>query len=1134
MKSVSLRLGLRDVPITSRLFQVFIRVTRASTTLSHTLDDFDEMSVDRLIEECMKRSILFPEGVDENRLRRLLRAHDSSSELEYGRTEAVIASIDMDFQLLVRIDVDENLRNVPEIEIEALGVITNPNDRKKDEKEQNDILFDERHPKANSFADPTDCISLGIWKGRPIDIQSLKARKTPVKAHVLTEFIKSFDSPFHKRRPITDMISLRDGKAPLSRKTCIVMFCSLDNGFLASSSLIAKEAYGGPIKAKDLVPLTSEIVITGMELTNFRLQEKGSPFLFISYNKRRLWISKPGRAGLPSTTTHTLPEIRIPLCLFLDIAGESSSSAIDTREVPISETLSSSSLTLSVGVWLEATDNNEIHVADVGVSELHLIYLFLLTESTSLMLPLSKCREDAPLPKCKLKLHGKQKLIVPEGTVLRRGTKAMLSLPVSPMNHLDEVFDVSSSLNASLIKDDTTMTMSTSISNNDTLQNTTVNSIKDEQITELITPTKLIHMDVNELDIFDGLSPLPLSTQTSNTIQPVLSSVSVSTPTEDINSNKSTSLNQFMIEEESNHQEWIETNELSSSPSPTLEFDNTMSNSNQHLEYKSSLSKTSSYTPLTIEQSTPILSTKSNNLAVSFVSNNTLSVSAAESRTMQEAFAIMNNKDVAGSAEDLLLLNSLIPVSKHPLWRPNCLQLEPPPIEAIVAASLLLGEEPALALECALKDRIISELEQDIELVKSCLEIATSEADMGLYVPDFLSEILESVSAADIALEAQASIDSLSAVKIARSSSRLILTGVDALDMTEGSNASRYASSSLNVASSFSSSTSAINEAMKSEGAQCITRVSSAVAETRKSYSDAISSACSRDAQVERDGKEEWLAHRKAFRIAASVSRGIGVASRALVSELTSIRAYCKDAIVSYKDEVTSLRSELVVLATEIASREGLTLLTDDSEIRSSRHRVGIITLQDLLQLCEQEPVERPAGRKLRFEVAEVAAKKEVADMYAIIGRDRSARQHEDIMRGRGDLSSSEILEKHETLSAYDAIDRILDDDDLPPSRKEREYNVFSVEAERLQKQIDSLTLSITSIRRSISKSESLQQMRLAVSALWRIHETNPNFPITSNDMNKFYVKALDRAPYSDHFYEELARSWILLFDKRF
>ena len=119
----------------------------------------------------------------------------------------------------------------------------------------------------------------------------------------------------------------------------------------------------------------------------------------------------------------------------------------------------------------------------------------------------------------------------------------------------------------------------------------------------------------------------------------------------------------------------------------------------------------------------------------------------------------------------------------------------------------------------------------------------------------------------------------------------------------------------------------------------------------------------------------------------------------------------------------------------------------------------------------EQEPVERPAGRKLRFEVAEVAAKKEVADMYAIIGRDRSARQHEDIMRGRGDLSSSEILEKHETLSAYDAIDRILDDDDLPPTRKEREYNVFSVEAERLQKQIDSLTLSITSIRRSISKS---------------------------------------------------------------
>ena len=44
--------------------------------------------------------------------------------------------------------------------------------------------------------------------------------------------------------------------------------------------------------------------------------------------------------------------------------------------------------------------------------------------------------------------------------------------------------------------------------------------------------------------------------------------------------------------------------------------------------------------------------------------------------------------------------------------------------------------------------------------------------------------------------------------------------------------------------------------------------------------------------------------------------------------------------------------------------------------------------------------------------------------------------------------------------------------------------------------------------------------MRLAVSALWRIHETNPNCPITSNDMNKFYIKALDRAPYSDHFYE--------------
>jgi hypothetical protein len=523
---------------------------------------------------------------------------------------------------------------------------------------------------------------------------------------------------------------------------------------------------------------------------------------------------------------------------------------------------------------------------------------------------------------------------------------------------------------------------------------------------------------------------------------------------------------------------------------------------------------------------------KSNNLAVSFVSNNSLSVTAAESRTMQEAFAIMNNEDVAGSAEDLLLLNSLIPVSKHPLWRPNCLQLEPPPIEAIVAASLLLGEEPALALECALKDHIISELEQDIELVKSCLEIATSEADMGLYVPDRLSEILESVTVAEIAIEAQASIDSLSAVKIAHSSSRLILNGVDALDMTEGSNASRYASSSLNVASSFSSSTSAINEAMKSDGAQCIARVSSAVDETRKSYSGAISSACARDAQIERDGKEEWLAHRKAFRIAASVSRGIGVSSRALISELNSIRAYCKDAIVSYKDEVTSLRSELVVLATEIASREGLTLLSDDNEIRSSRHRVGIITLQELLQLCEQEPVEQPAGRKLRFEVAEVAAKKEVADMYAIIGRDRSARQHEDIMRGRGDLSSSEVLEKHETLRAYDAINRILDDDS-PPSRNEREYNVFSVEAERLQKQIDSLTLSITSIRRSISKSESLHQMRLAVSALWRIHETNPNCPITSNDINKFYVKALDRAPYSNHFYEALACSWIRLFDKR-
>jgi len=621
--------------------------------------------------------------------------------------------------------------------------------------------------------------------------------------------------------------------------------------------------------------------------------------------------------------------------------------------------------------------------------------------------------------------------------------------------------------------------------------------------------------------------------QMSNTVQPEMSSVSVPRPTEDMNSNNSTTLLSHPMIEESNHQEWIDTNETLSSSSPTLDFDNAISNKYQQFEYiAASLPELSPQSSLSIVQSTPVLSMKSNNVAVSFVSKDTLSVTASESRTMQEAFAIMNNEDVVGSAEDLLLLNSLIPVSKHPLWRPNCLQLEPPPIEAIVAASLLLGEEPALALEFALKDHIISELERDIELVKNCLETATSEADMGLYVPDRLSEILESVSVAEIAIEAQASIDSLSAVKVARSSSRLILNGVDALHMTEGSNASRYASSSLNVASSFMSSTSAINEALKSEGAHCIARVSSAVDETRKSYSGAMSSACSRDAQVERDGKEEWLAHRKAFRIAASVSRGIGVASRALVSELHSIRAYCKDAIVSYKDEATSLRSELVVLATEIASCEGLTLLTDDSEIRSRRHRVGTLTLQELLQLCEQEPVDRPAGRKLRFEVAEVAAKKEVADMYAIIGRDRSARQHEDIMRGRGDLSSSDVLEKHETLSAYDAINRILDDDS-PPTRKEREYNVFSVEAERLQKQIDSLTLSITSLRRSISKSESLQQMRLAVSALWRIHETNPNCPVTSNDMNKFYVKALEKAPYTEHVHEALARSWILLFDKR-
>jgi hypothetical protein len=205
---------------------------------------------------------------------------------------------------------------------------------------------------------------------------------------------------------------------------------------------------------------------------------------------------------------------------------------------------------------------------------------------------------------------------------------------------------------------------------------------------------------------------------------------------------------------------------------------------------------------------------------------------------------------------------------------------------------------------------------------------------------------------------------------------------------------------------------------------------------------------------------------------------------------------------------VNSLKAQLFDIGSEIASREGLSLISEEVK----RHRVGTITLPALLKLCEQEPVDKPGGQILRLEVAIVAAKKEVIDLHAIIGQDRSARLRENIKREGYDLSTSQTHDNQE--DGYNLLQN--------PSqfRDDKRYNVFSVEADRLQNQIDDLTLLITSIRRSISRSESLQQMRLAVSALWRNQEGYTSSSISSSDMNRFYIKAIEQAPYSGFSFE--------------
>ena len=53
MHAISLRLGLRDVLKSTRLSDVFVRVTRAPP--ANINDDFDEMDMETLIEECSKR-----------------------------------------------------------------------------------------------------------------------------------------------------------------------------------------------------------------------------------------------------------------------------------------------------------------------------------------------------------------------------------------------------------------------------------------------------------------------------------------------------------------------------------------------------------------------------------------------------------------------------------------------------------------------------------------------------------------------------------------------------------------------------------------------------------------------------------------------------------------------------------------------------------------------------------------------------------------------------------------------------------------------------------------------------------------------------------------------------------------------
>jgi hypothetical protein len=1233
MQAISLRLGLRDVLKSSRLSDVFVRVTRSPPASIN--DDFDEMDMDTLIEECSTRS-LSCEGVDENRLRRLLRAHDSSLEFEFGRTELVSTSIDIDFQQLVSIDIDEHLGVLPEVVVEVLGVLAQYKATIKAEELK-------KQPSNSMCIDPTECVSLGLWKGTLMDVQSVKAKKMPVKAHVLTEFIPPSESPFHKRRPRTDLITPRDGKGILSQKTCIVMFCSLDDGFLAASSLILKEIYDKPIKAKTFLPITTDVIIAGMELTNFRLAEKGTPFLFVSYNKRRLWISKPARAGLPSTTTHILPEIRIPLCHFLDIDGESSLTAIDAREVSVNDSLSSSSLTITVGIWFEATDSNELHVADVGVSELHLVDLLLLTDSTVLMLSLSKCREGDPAPKCKLRLRGRQNLLVPQNSVSMNETFLNPVLPSPPLQLSSTLPESSQSISSPQVtkpllkrsqsfaspslpilhapsisptrrlsdksmspsrltstdrkplrlsidtpntteSDDDKKVPRTSVAKQLSLALDSPSSGKNESTSSQVKKNVMedsAPKDIHELEMdrvalmIDGLSALAIATSSNSTVlakqledngqkgiyKPIIdvkelylhmsnttllssnvhSELAKSQTSQettqilsrdatlgDVSTNsdsKSEQLNDDAIEPPTHSDNKIEQqlngqlNEISvrephdSSPiisSDSFSFSSETTAADYPLTYQI-VESTAGLFYLPGDSAAVVDSSKELPIITPPFIEQPTPVSASDLRTMQEALAIMNNEDTAGTEEDSLLLSSMIPVSGRPLWRPNCLQLEPPPLEAVVAASLSFGEEPALALELALKNQILSELERDIELVKKCLESASSEADMGTYVPDRLAEILESVSVAEIAIETQASIDSLSAVKIAHTSSSLIV-GSNAFEASaDVTNVKHYASSSIDVASSLSSSSAAINEALTSDDARCIARVASSVDMTRNVYASAITSACTRDAQVERDEKLEWFAHRKAYRIAASVSRDICETTNTFLEELRSFKLYCANAVSAYKEEVNSLKAQLFDIGSEIASREGLTLISEEEK----RHRVGTITLPALLKLCEQEPIDRPGGLILRFEVAIVAAKKEVIDMHAIIGQDRSARLRENITREGFDLSTSQLLQTQDKQEdAYILLQT------PSQTRDDKRYNVFSVEAERLQKQIDDLTLLITSIRRSISRSESLQQMRLAVSALWRNQEGYASNSISSSDMNRFYIRALEQAPYSGFSFE--------------